>query len=113
MPLENSWADRLASAVRDQMAKQDADREIHSVQAISDAAVEIVFSIPGERMLRGIRTDLSWVEAASGRIKGSSVEELAFNLVQLGVLEPRSIHELTAEDNAGVRWLATENWLED
>jgi hypothetical protein len=107
------WADRLASAVLAQMARQNTDREIHSVRAVSATAVEIVFSVPGEGTLRGIRLDLSWVEAASGRIEGSTIEELAFNIVHLGVLEPRSIHEFTVEDTAGVRWLSTENWLED
>jgi len=113
MQEDADWADRLAAAVLVQMARENTDRVIHFARAASATIVEIVFSVPGEGALRGIRVDLSWVEAASGRLKGSTFEELAFNIVQLGVLEPRSIHEFTVEDTASVRWLSTENWLED
>jgi hypothetical protein len=113
MQNDADWADSLASAVLAQMARHNTDTKIHSVRALSATTVEIVFSVLGESTLRGIRLDLSWVEAASGRIEGSTIEELAFDTVHLGILEPRSIHEFSEEDNAGVRWLSTENWLED
>ena len=113
MQADSNWADRLTAAILDQMARQDVGRDVKSVRSVSAAAVEIIFSVPGEVTLRGIRLDFSWAEKASGRLKGSTAEELAFNAVHLGVLEPRSIDEFTVEDRAGVRWLSTENWLED
>jgi hypothetical protein len=113
MQANNKWADHLTAAILSQIARQDIDREIHSVRAVSGTAVEIIFSIPGEVTLRGIRIDLPWVEGASGRFKGGTHEELAFNAVELGILEPRSVDEFTTEDESGVRWLSTENWLED
>jgi hypothetical protein len=110
---DSNWADRLTAAILDQITGQDMDSNIKSVRSVSGTAVEIIFSVPGEVTLRGIRLNFSWSEKASGRLKGSTPEELAFNAVHLGVLEPRSIDEFTVEDRAGVRWLSTENWLED
>ena len=113
MQADSNWADRLRAAILDQIARQEDDAKVESVRSASGTTVEIIFSVPGEVTRRGIRIDLSWAEKASGRLKGSDAEELAFNAVHLGVLEPRSIDEFTAEDKAGVRWLSTENWLED
>ena len=114
MQADSNWADRLRAAILDQIARhEDDDVKVELVRSVSGTAVEIIFSVPGEVTLRGIRLDSSWAEKASGRLKGSDAEELAFNAVHLGVLEPRSIEEFTVEDRAGVRWLATENWLED
>lgn len=113
MQADSKWADRLTAAILHQIARQDIGRDVKSVRSVAGTAVEIVFSVPGEVTLRGIRLDFSWTEKASGRLKGSTADELAFNVVHLGVLEPRSIDEFTVEDRAGVRWLSTDNWLED
>ena len=108
MQADNNWADHLAAAILARLAREDSDEEIHSVRAVFGTAVEIVFSVPGEVTLRGLRVDLACAESASGRLEGSTPEEIAFSVVHLGILEPRSIDEFTMEDKDGVRWLSTE-----
>ena len=85
---------------------------LQSVQVVTPSCVEIVYWWPGEDTLRGIRLDVSSMESASERIRTSSVDELAFDLVAIGMQEPRRIEEFTHPDENAIRWLPTETWLD-
>lgn len=85
---------------------------LQSIRAVTPRRVEVVYRWPGEDNLRGIQLDLSSVEGASERIRNSTVDELAFDLVVIGLEEPRRIEEFTDSDENGIRWLPTEEWLD-
>jgi hypothetical protein len=106
------WATRIADAVRAEFTQRPMDITLQSVQALSSQSVEVVYSWPGEDTLRGIRLDLTSVERASERIRTSSAGELAFDLVVIGMQEPRAIEDFTEPDAKGIRWLPTQEWLD-
>lgn len=85
---------------------------MHSVQADRRDVVDVVYSWPGEATRRGLRLDLAFVERAPERIRVSTPEELAFDLVVIGILEPRSPDEFQEADANGIRWLPARAWLE-
>lgn len=74
--------------------------------------LEVVFSVPGDDDLRGMRLDRKVLDAAPGRLMQSSLEEIAFDVVSMGIREPRRIEEFCA-DATGVRWLPLSEWIED
>lgn len=83
------------------------------VRPVADDVLEIVFSAPGDDDERGIRLDRRTIEAARGRLTQSSLDEIAFDVVTMGIGEPRSAEEFTDLDAEGVRWLPLADWLED
>lgn len=106
------WATRVANEVRLQYADGPREMGLQSVRATSPQAVEVIYSWPGEETLRGIRLHLASVEAASWRIRASTAGELAFDLVAVGMQEPRPLEEFSEPDENGIRWLPTSAWLD-
>jgi hypothetical protein len=52
-------------------------------------------------------------EPGPERIRDSTIEELAFDLILLGVCEPRSMNEFLPPDDNGIAWMPTDRWLDD
>ena len=75
--------------------------------------LEVVFSGPGDNDLRGIRLDRQVLDAATGRLMQHTLEEIAFDVVYLGICEPRNIAAFNAADANGVRWLPLSDWIVD
>ncbi len=67
----------------------------------------------GESELRGIRISADVIRSAPDRIRVSSVDELAFDIVVMGMCEPRPLSEFLAPDASGVRWLSMSRWLKE
>jgi hypothetical protein len=44
---------------------------------------------------------------------GSTLDEIAFDVVLVGICEPRHIAEFGAADRTGVRWLPLSDWIAD
>ncbi|MEX0665749.1 MAG: hypothetical protein WD598_13415 [Acidimicrobiia bacterium] len=86
---------------------------VHSIRPVGDDVLEVVFSVPFDTHRRGIRLDRNTVEAARGRLMHSSLEEIAFDVVSMGIREPRPLAEFHSADTAGVHWLKLAEWLED
>jgi hypothetical protein len=86
---------------------------VHSIRPVSDDVLEVVFSLPGDDDLRGMRVDRNVLDAEPGRLRQSSLEEIAFDVVSMGICEPRRIDEFCAADTTGVRWLPLSEWLAD
>lgn len=111
------WASQIAAAVRSELRDRAATQWLHcielqSVHAASPTAVEVVWACAGRDALRGLRLLQRDVRAASERIRESDPRELAFDLVLVGMQEPRASEEFTAPDADGVRWLPVEAWLD-
>ena len=86
---------------------------VHSIKATSPEVVEVVYSDFTDTGLKGIRIDLGSARSGSERIRLSSIHELAFDLIHLGMLEPRSLDEFLPPDSNGVSWLPLHRWLGD
>lgn len=111
------WASQIADAVRSELRDRAATQRLHgielqSVQAVSPTAVEVVWACRGGDGFRGLRLLQGDVRSASLRIRESDPRELAFDLVVVGMREPRSNEEFTAPDAEGIRWLPVEAWLD-
>lgn len=111
----SDWASRLASAieVRLEAIALPGEVRVHSVTATSPEEVEVVYSAGGETELRGFRISADVARSAPERIRESSIEELAFDIVTTGILEPRRSTDFLPEDPHGVRWLSIPDWLRE
>jgi hypothetical protein len=109
------WASRLASAieVRLEAIALPGEVRLHSITAASSEEVEVVYSVSGGTELRGFRICADMVRSAPERISGSSIEELAFDIVTTGILEPRQPSDFLPADPNGVRWLSIPGWLKE
>jgi hypothetical protein len=108
------WSSRLADAVRAELARAGWTPTVHAIRPVTDDVLEVVFS--GSRDgndLRGIRLDRRALDAATGRLQGHTLEETAFDVVYLGISEPRNMAAFDAPDASGVRWLPLADWIAD
>jgi hypothetical protein len=108
----DDWATTLAASVRSMLAGRRMWITVHSIQTVSSDEVQIVFSSPDDATLRGVRLDRQAVAAASERVRTSTLDELAFDVVLLGLEEPRSMGDYGEPDEHGVRWLPMVEWLD-
>ena len=111
--MTGTWSSQLAQEVTAQLSRRTTTVAVHSVRPISDDILEIVFSVPGDDDARGIRVDRRVIESTDGRLMQSSLDEIAFDVVAMGICEPRRLDEFREVDTAGVRWLPLSDWLED
>lgn len=113
----SDWASRLAAAVASKFAEtteaRDSTVQLHSVRATSPEIVEVIYSDSMHVGLKGIQIDFASVRSGSEIFRESSVDELASNLINLGMLEPRPLEEFLPADTNGVRWLPLHRWLGD
>ena len=109
----SDWASRLAKAVASQLAERAREVQVHSIRATSPEVVEVIYTDSLGTDLKGIRLDLGSVRSGPERIRESSIDELAFDLVLLGLCEPRPIDEFLPPDSDGIRWLPVHRWLDD
>src|SRR5580700_2128051 len=110
----STWSSQLADAVRALLTSRDLGAPtVHSMRPVTDDVLEVVFSWPHDDDLRGMRLDRKVFDAATGRLVGSTLEEIAFDVVYMGICEPRPIEEFGAADTTGVRWLRLSDWIED
>ena len=86
---------------------------VHSIRPVTDDVLEVVFSWPGDDDLRGMRLDRKAFDTATGRLMHHTLDEIAFDVVNMGIIEPRRIAEFGATDAAGVRWLPLSEWIEE
>lgn len=104
------WASQVVEAVRGHCAQRRMRATLVSVHIGPSQLVEVVYSWPGERGLRGIRFDPGSVQRTE-RGPGSTAGELAFDVVLVGIEEPRTVEDFSEPDADGVRWLPIEEWL--
>ena len=109
----STWSSQLADAVRAKLAGTTVAPTVHSIRPVADDMLEVVFSGPGDDELRGMRLDKKVFDAATGRLMGNTLEEIAFDVVYMGICEPRGIEEFGAADATGVRWLPLSDWIEE
>jgi hypothetical protein len=86
---------------------------VRSIRPVTDDVLEVVFSGPDGDDRRGMRLDRTVLDAATGRLLGHTLEEIAFDVVYMGICEPRSIEEFGVADATGVRWLPLSDWIEE
>ncbi len=104
------WSWRLAVAVVQHAAGRPHVRVL-SLALPSADEFEVTFVPVGGSGPLGIRLDRRVLDAGSSRLSGASVDELAFDVVVLGLVEPRG-------DGAGdpaspvVRWLSLDDWAQ-
>jgi hypothetical protein len=111
--MTGTWSSQLAEAVATQLSRRATAVTVHSIRPVSDHVLEIVFSVRGDDDLRGIRVERTVIESSDGRVMQSSLDEIAFDVVAMGICEPRRLEEFCEADTAGVRWLPLSDWLED
>lgn len=109
------WASRLATAIelRLKVIARPEEVRLHSIAATSSEQVEVVYSAPGDSALRGFRISADMARSAPERISESSIDELAFDIVTTGILEPRPPSDFLPADPNGVRWLSIPSWLKE
>jgi hypothetical protein len=111
------WASRLAAAIELRLAARAGEVQLHSVTATSSEEVEVVYEVVycdlADSGLRGFRISADVVRSAPERIRESSIDELAFDIVTTGICEPRPPEDFLSPDVNGVRWLSTSRWLEE
>lgn len=107
------WSSQLATAVADRFAEGPLEVRLYSVAAVSPEVVEIIYSDPVDGETMGIRIDLTSVRSTGGRIGDSTVDELALELVFVGMCEPKSKDEFLPPDENGVSWLRLREWLDE
>ncbi len=110
---EATWAERLARAVALRLTK-DGPEEItlFAADAVSSQTMQVVYAKASDSILRGIRLGSADLRYASARIQASTIEELAFDLVVLGIGEPRPEEEFLPADADGIRWLPASRWTD-
>lgn len=113
MTEQSDWATQLSAAIQSQFGARPRTVELYSVRAVSPNVVEIIHSDPGGRGVRGIRIDRTSVLSARERISDSSIVELAFDLVYIGMEEPKPEEDFLPPDLDGVTWLRLARWLDE
>jgi hypothetical protein len=110
-----TWASRLAGAIKLDLEEiaLPGEVQVHSITAISSEEVEVVYSLLPDSALRGFRISADIARSAPERIRVSSIEELAFDIVTTGILEPRPPSDFLPVDPDGVRWLSIPGWLQE
>lgn len=110
---EPDWSSSLVATFGKELAPYISDvPQVHSVTATSPEEVEIIFSDPtGRPGLRGIRLNSDQVRAAGWRVRTATASNLAFDIVHMGIGEPRALEEFSPPDADGVRWLDIPQWL--
>lgn len=106
-------AKRLVAAIEEQVGPHRPVLQLRWATATSPEVVEVVYSDPASDELRGMRISLALVRSAPERIRQSSIEELAFDIVTTGVFEPRPPEDFLLPDHAGIRWLSMDRWIEE
>ena len=113
MSATDDWAARLAAAIASQFARRTRPIHLHSIKIESPEVVEVIFSDLDDLDLKGVRIDSASVRLGSERVRLSSIDELAFDVITLAISEPRSIDEFLPPDSDGIRWLPLHRWLDD
>src|SRR4051794_6949297 len=113
MKQDASWASRVVDAVNTQFHEEKALVELVLVTAPTPVSIELVFKHPGDVHLRGMRLNVEAVRQGPERIRESSVDELAFDLIHMGICEPRALREFLPPDKNGIAWLPIDEWLDE
>lgn len=104
------WSWRLAQAVVAE-AEQRHQINIRSMFLATPEVFAITFVPPATTCVFGVRLDQAELERIGSRLSGSSVEEVAFDIVVVAAGEPRlDEHHRAGEDR--VHWLALTEWAE-
>jgi hypothetical protein len=106
------WAPCLATAIASKLAERTWEVRVRSVKVAARDVVEVIYTDSLDADPKGIRLDLGSVRLGPERIRALSIDELAFDLIYLGMCEPRSIEDFLPPDSDGVRWLPAHQWLE-
>jgi hypothetical protein len=109
------WASRLAAAIELQLKaiQRPGEARVQSIRATQPDEIEVVYSVPEDPRHRGIRISADLVRSAPARIRESTIDELAFDIVTTGILEPRAQGDFLPADPNGVMWLSIPDWLEE
>lgn len=108
--VDADWAGSVAAAVRVQCGQRPG-LVLERVDVVSPEVVEVIYRWPEDVIRRGLRLSLNDVEQ-SERMRGSTPGEVAFDLVRIGMQEPRPVEELSSPDAAGVHWLPASAWID-
>lgn len=113
MTQQSGWAARLADVVAHQLhdvPEAGSSLFVHSINVRPDETVEVIYSTGMDPALKGIRLDADSVRSGGELLRTSSVDELAFFLVHVGLCEPRPNDDFLPPDHQGVRWLPMREW---
>jgi hypothetical protein len=109
---QSNWSAQLAAAIASQC---EGEPEVHlkSADAKSADVVEVIYSLASDSSLRGVRIDAASLQSGPELLRLRIVGELAFYVLHIAMLEPRSIDEFMPPDASGVRWLPMSCWLNE
>ncbi len=104
------WSWRLAMAI---VARAETRVEVRilGLCVASPTELEITFLPVGARRAAGIRLSESDLRAAGSRLSDVDVEQLALDVVVIGLAEPREV-EPGRLGGGGVQWLGLTDWAE-
>jgi len=118
--ISSNWASRLVAALVSELAVASVEShslpsefQAHSIRATSPEVVELIFSYSPGGELRGMQIGLDSVRAAPWRIRVSSIDEVAWDLVHLWICEPRVMDGFLPPDENGVRWFPVTKWFDE
>ncbi len=108
----NSWAWKFASEVLSRAGIGDGTVELTSLELPSTDEVRFHFISkvwPGDQFGIAAKQD-DFANAAILRLAGSSIAEIALNLVAVGLFDPHALVDAPEPDAAGIRWLDVSYW---
>lgn len=109
----SDWAHRLAAAIELEIAKWPGTSKVASMAVNSPEEIEVVYADGIGSDLCGIRIGSDVVRSAPQRVRLSSIEELAFDIVSTVIREPRPPEDFLPPDANGVKWLSLSQWLDE
>jgi hypothetical protein len=107
------WASRVAGAIGLYLSRYKAEAHVLSVRAPTPDVVELIYAKSANGALRGVRMDSASIQSGPELLSESSIDELAFLVVHVAVLEPRSLEEFLPADGNGIRWLPMRRWMDE
>jgi hypothetical protein len=109
---QSNWSAHLAAAIASQ-CEEEPEVHLQSADAKSADVVEVIYSVASGPGLLGVRIDAASFQSGPELLRSRTVGELAFYVLHIAMLEPRSTDEFTPPDASGIRWLPMSRWLNE
>ena len=103
------WLAEVAREAIKRLAESSDGVLVEAVRMDGSSTVEFVYRQPADGELRGLR--VTKTDIANSRLVEHTPGEVAFLLVYVGILEPKSDDEFAAPDSEGIRWVISRDWL--
>ena len=105
------WLAEVAREAAKLLAENPDEVQVEAIRMVGSDTAEFVYRQPWDGKLRGLRLRTVDIESGS-RLTEHTTGEIAFLLVYVGILEPKSDDEFAPPDSDGISWVQSRDWLE-